>query len=218
MGVAPREEAGRGLPPAPGVRAATADDVPAMVEVLARAFDDDPVARFMFRGDRRRRRGLPRFFSIQLRHMYMADGEVWTTDDHAGVALWAPPGKPEPGWRDLWHLSPLVPDLLGLGRAIPDAGHLLAEVTRRRPRQAHWYLATIGTDPPRQGQGVGAALLEPTLRRCDTEGLPAYLESSKERNLAFYHRHGFAVTGELQVPRGGPRLWFMWREPRPAPD
>lgn len=186
-----------------------------MVETLAHAFDDDPVSLFMFRGERRRRRGLRRFFSIQLRHLYTDDDAVWTTDDRSGAAIWAPPGKPEPGVRDLWHLCPLVPDLLAMGRRIPDAARLIAEVARRRPRQKHWYLATVGTEPARQGQGVGSALLRPVLERCDRDGLGAYLESSKERNLAFYHRHGFEVTGEIQVPRRGPHLWLMWREARP---
>ncbi len=195
-------------------RRATRRDVEPLAGMLTRAFDDDPVARFMFRGERRRRRGLPRFFTIQLRHMYLGDDEVWTTDDVAGAALWGPPGKAKPGLRDLWHLSPLVPDLLGLGRALPDAGRLLAEVDRRRPEQPHWYLATLGTEPARQGQGVGSAILQPVLRRCDEEGVPAYLESSKERNLAFYGRHRFEVTGEYQVP-DGPKIWFMWRDPRP---
>ena len=49
----------------------------------------------------------------------------------------------------------------------------------------------------------------------DAEGLPAYLESSKESNLAFYGRHGFEVTGEIRTPRAGPTLWLMWRGARP---
>ncbi len=204
--------------PAHTTRRAARDDVAALVEVLGRAFDDDPVACFLFRGDRRRRRGLRRFFRIQLTALYAGDGEVWTTDDLAGAAIWAPPGKALPGLRDLWHLAPLLPDLAGLGRSVPDAVRLLAEVERHRPREPHWYLATLGTDPDRQGKGVGSALLADVLRRSDQEGAPAYLESSKERNLAFYGRHRFEVTGELQVPRGGPRLWFMRREPRPPED
>ncbi len=202
--------------PVTGVRRVTAADVPALTEVLVRSFDDDPVPRFMFRGDRRRRRGLQRFFTIALRHLYLDHGEVWTSSDRSGVALWAPPTKPPPNWRDLLHLLPLVPHVLTGGRAA-DSLRLLVAVDEARPRQTHWYLSTLGVDPDRQGEGVGSALLAATLARVDADGLPAYLESSKERNVPFYARHGFEVTGEVHGPGGGPTLWLMWREPRPAP-
>ncbi|MGH2912475.1 MAG: GNAT family N-acetyltransferase, partial [Solirubrobacteraceae bacterium] len=76
------------------------------------------------------------------------------------------------------------------------------------------YLAVLGTEPDMQGQGLGSAVLEPVLRQCDNDGVAAYLESSKERNIAFYARHGFRVTGEIRLPRG-PTMWPMWRDPRP---
>ncbi len=189
-------------------------DVPGLVEMLARAFDDDPVPNFLFRGERRRRRGLRRFFSIQLRRMYLDEGEVWTTADLAGAALWAPPSKSRPGIRELLQLLPVLPDLAGLGRHAGDAIRLLQAVERARPHEEHWYLATLGTDPDRQGQGIGSALLHQVLSRLDAEGIPAYLESSKARNVPFYARHGFEVTGEIHTPGGGPTLWLMWREPR----
>jgi hypothetical protein len=54
----------------------------------------------------------------------------------------------------------------------------------------------------------------PIVARCDEEGLPAYLESSKESNVAFYARHKFAVSMPFEL-KGGPTLYFMWR-PAPA--
>ncbi|MGB6107124.1 MAG: GNAT family N-acetyltransferase, partial [Mycobacterium sp.] len=51
------------------------------------------------------------------------------------------------------------------------------------------------------------------LDRCDAEHAPAYLESSNFDNIAYYHRFGFEVTGEITIP-GGPTMWPMWREPR----
>ena len=199
----------------PLVRPAAPGDVDALVEVLARAFDDDPVPRWLFRGEHRRRKGLRRFFAIQLRHTYLDDGEVWTTEDRAGASLWAPPDKARPGWRDMARLLPVVPCLAGLGRDSAEAARLLSAVDAARPRERHWYLATLGTDPDRQRTGVGSALVGAVLERVDAEGLPAYLESSKESNLAFYGRHGFEVTGEIHTPRGGPTLWLMWRAARP---
>jgi ribosomal protein S18 acetylase RimI-like enzyme len=195
------------------VRAAP-EDVGPLAAALARAFDDDPLSLYLFGGPRTRAAGLARFFTIQLRHTYLRHGEVWTTADRAGAALWAPPTMPRPGAMDLLRILPVVPYLSIWGRKTRDVVRLLAAYERARPRQTHWYLGTLGTDPDRQGQGVGSALLRVVLDRLDLEGIPAYLESSKESNLAFYARHGFRVTGEITTPRG-PTLWLMWRQPRP---
>jgi hypothetical protein len=61
---------------------------------------------------------------------------------------------------------------------------------------------------------LGSALLAPVLQRCDSDGLPAYLEASSPRNRALYERQGFAVTEEFALGRGAPPQWRMWREPR----
>src|SRR6476619_3197544 len=90
----------------------------------------------------------------------------------------------------------------------------LLERRSRRPgwrEQPHWYLAFIGVDPARQEYGVGAALLRSRLRRCDEEGLPAYLESSKLENVPPYQHFGFHVTGTLTLPEGAPVVNTMWR-------
>lgn len=49
---------------------------------------------------------------------------------------------------------------------------------------------------------------------CNEEGLPAYLESSNPRNIAFYARHGFEVREEVECGKGAPVCTTMWREPR----
>lgn len=109
-------------------------------------------------------------------------------------------------------MKPAIIRALG-GRAL--AGRDLTELMKREhPEEPHWYLAVIGSDPSVRGQGFGQALMRSGLDRCDAEHAPAYLESSKEANVPYYERFGFAVTGELVVPDGGPTLWKMWRNPR----
>ena len=86
-------------------------------------------------------------------------------------------------------------------------------VEARHPSLPHYYLGGLGTDPQWQGRGLGSAVLGPVLEICDRDGVPAYLESSKETNIGFYVRHGFEVTDEVSVPDGSVRLWLMWRKP-----
>ena len=198
----------------PTVRQATRSDVPELSAALARAFVDDPVTTFIFPSDRLDDR-LRRHFDIHLRHVSLRHGATYTTDKHEGGAIWMPPGR--------WELSPMeilrtMPGYTkALGKRLLFGLRALLEIEKRHPKTPHYYLATLGTDPAHQGKGVGSALLKPVLDRCDAEGIPAYLESSKEQNVPFYARHGFTVTEEMTMSNGGPRLWLMWRKPR-EPD
>jgi GNAT superfamily N-acetyltransferase len=195
----------------PAIRKAAPGDVAALAGALARAFDDDPVMGWLFPDPVRRTRTLPKFFSVHLTKIVLPHGEVYTTGDLDGGALWEPPGK----WRlGAWGQVRMLPDFIRLfGRRLGVASRGLNLVEAHHPRELHWYLAVLGTEPARQGQGIGSTLMAPILERCDREGLPAYLESSKESNIAFYGRHGFEVTGEIQLP-GGPPVWPMWRPSR----
>jgi ribosomal protein S18 acetylase RimI-like enzyme len=194
---------------------ATDADTSSLVAMLVRAFCDDPVASFMFIDDKTRPRALRRFFKIQLTGDYLRSGEVWTTEERSGAAIWGPPSKPRPGVRDLFRVLPLLPELMPFAH-MRDAMRGLFAVESERPTVPHWYLATLGTDPVVQGHGIGSTLLSSMLDRIDAEAAPAYLECSKEHNVSFYSRFGFNVTKELKAVASGPRIWLMWREPRPV--
>lgn len=194
------------------VRPAGDGDVPAIRSMLARAFDDDPVATYLFPSAWRRPAGLRTFFGQQLTRDLLPHGGVFTTDGCLGAALWAPPGKPPPSRSQaLRSVLPVVPFVVG--QTLRRSLRFLAQVEAIHPHEPHWYLETLGTEPARQRQGIGSALLRPVLRRADAEGARAYLESSKAANVPFYRRHGFEVTREVRLD-GGPVIWAMWRDPR----
>jgi GNAT superfamily N-acetyltransferase len=92
----------------------------------------------------------------------------------------------------------------------------LNTMEKKHPHEQHYYLPIIGVAPDWQGKGFGGALLRPILDRCDSKGLPAYLEASSMRSRALYERHGFELVEELKVAEDAPPLWRMWREPKPA--
>jgi GNAT superfamily N-acetyltransferase len=183
--------------------------------MLVRSFADDPVANFMFAGPRRRRAGLHAFFTAQLRRQYLPHGHVYTTEDRDAAALWGPPDLVRNGVKELMQLLPVAPFLASARthRAL----RLLFEVDGLHPKEPHWYLATVGTEPAQQGKGRGSALMTSMIERIDESGSPAYLESSKDRNVPFYARFGFEVIEELHSNSGAPPIWRMWREPR-APE
>jgi GNAT superfamily N-acetyltransferase len=199
-----------------GSRAATLTDVEPVADALVRAFEDDPLMMYLFRSDEGRRKKSRLFFvSDARRAIEKGKGQVVTNDDGdaKGGAIWFAPGQWRTGGIELLGQIPM---LFRMGLETPRALSVLGLVEKVHPKEPHWYLAVLGTDPEHQGKGVGSALMAPVLGKCDDEGLPAYLESSKERNIPFYERHGFKVTNELQI-KNGPPLWPMWRDPRP-PD
>jgi ribosomal protein S18 acetylase RimI-like enzyme len=194
-------------------RRARADDLPALARTLARAFYDDPVAQWAFPSDAHRAAALERFQGIRARQL-LAEEEVWTAEDNSAAALWAAPGKWRASVLETLQVSRsfMHPRLIG---RLPLVAYGWLGLESKHPAEPlHYYLAVLGTDPDHQGQGLGSALMVPVLERCDQDGVGAFLESSKESNIAFYARHGFRVTEEIHLPRG-PSMWKMWREPRP---
>ncbi len=204
----------------PTVRLAGPDDVPALARMLARSFLDDPVAMWSCPPHALRPAMLERFHGARLRQL-IGYGAVWTTPQLESAAVWAPPERWRTTPRDDLQLARSLLRARALAhpsavaRAPLVARGLLAIERRHPPSPSHWYLAVLGTDPGAQGRGLGSAVLAPILHDCDADEVGGYLESSKERNIDFYARHGFRVTREFTLPRG-PKVWAMWREPRAA--
>lgn len=69
--------------------------------VLARAFRDDPVQRFVIPDDKKRARLMPWTFRAVVRYC-LPYGEVRATPDLGGVACWMPPGSAA---TDAWGVS-----------------------------------------------------------------------------------------------------------------
>jgi RimJ/RimL family protein N-acetyltransferase len=181
-----------------------------LADTLAAAFMDDPVLSWLLPDERTRPVRLRRFFTLELRHMGFPRGTVWTCDALRGAALCMPPGA--------WQLPPLVARARApafaraFGRRLPIATGLQGAMELKHHRRPHWYVLAVGVRPEHQGQGLGSALLAPTLERCDRERLPAYLEASSERSAALYERLGFEHQRELRFA-GSPPLWLMLRPP-----
>jgi ribosomal protein S18 acetylase RimI-like enzyme len=190
-------------------------DVRELARTLGRAFHDDPVMVWMLPGDAARAKGLPRMFATMTRHHFLAGGGGEVARGQSGIgasALWDPPGR----WKQS-RLEELImmPGFIRAFGSRASAGQEVADMMKQiHPEEPHWYLGVIGSDPTVRGKGFGQALMRSRLDRVDAEHAPAYLESTKPENLPYYQRFGFEVTGEIELPGGGPKMWRMWRKPR----
>ena len=177
--------------------------------MLGRAFQEDPLTVWLFPDAAARCRKLPRFFRSLLSAAFDV-GEVHTTDEGVCAAVWNPPGTFPMGWRTDTRVGLVTARMVG--PSIVRKARGLLYFAQHHPKEPHWYLQLLGTDPDHQGRGAASALLAPVLERCDGEGARIYLEASKEQNVPFYERHGFRVDHQIQVP-DGPVMWAMWRDP-----
>jgi GNAT superfamily N-acetyltransferase len=198
------------------VRPATPDDHEAAAEALALAFADDPAWAHLLPDDSSRAERLLLYFTTEIASLVPARRRLWVTDDGAGAAVWADPGA----WRVPIHhvLGEAVPMSRVFGRRLPLALRALLRIESHHPKPPHQYLQYLGVEPSRQGRGLGGALLRPVLERCDGGGVPAYLESSSDRNRVLYERNGFDLTSSFDLPGGGPPIREMWRDPARSPS
>jgi GNAT superfamily N-acetyltransferase len=197
----------------PTVRPATSADLPAVGRALAAAFAGDPVWGHLASPKADWDARAAAWFATDAKAQMDGHGEVLVDEEMRGAAIWASPGH----WRaGLSETLAVVPSSVRLFRSrTVRALRTLSTIESRHPRHPHhWYLAMIGTDPAHQGSGVGSALINAVLERCDAEGLPAYLESSKAANVPYYARFGFVEQDAIDLPAGGPKMWPMWREPK----
>jgi len=178
---------------------------PRAVAVLGRAFWDDPLTQHIAPTEGQRRR-LVNLFDITLCYGVLF-GEVYTTPDVRGVAIWIPPRNFQISLGrslrvGLWRL-PLVVGLAPFVRLMR-AMILMDRLHARDVAPDHWYLFYLAVDPPHQSQGLGAALLQPVLERAARAGQPCYLETTNPRNVSFYQRCGFEVISDVALPGGVP--------------
>jgi ribosomal protein S18 acetylase RimI-like enzyme len=188
------------------------DPSPRAAEILARAFVDDPGFEWVFPDPETRAARLSWLFTRLLGVSERVGARLFMEGDEA-VACWIPPGKTI-GLFDLLRgglaLAPARMSTRSTARALYASGRIERMRTRATKGRPHWYLDQLAVDPPAQGRGLGRRLLAECLASlAEPAGLPCFLVTTKEANVAFYRGSGFQVQEE--GPIGGFYAWGMTR-------
>lgn len=172
-----------------GIRIATPADRDAIIKTVVAAFADDPAFNWFFPTpeiyDAEAAAFVGALFDDRIgqRATWVLDGDDPAIS--ASLAIWASPEIDAHGGADFSALS-------------ADTRARLAtydEATRDGlPDTPIWYLGILATHPTQWGNQYGRALMEPGLATSQESGIPAYLETTSDQNVAMYQRSGWEIT------------------------
>lgn len=178
-----------------------------VAETLARAFQNESGWSYVIPDAKLRAQRLVGAFHLFLRDEHRK-GAVFGTDGFEAVTLWRGPGQAH---DSLWDRARLIVPFAQTLRYSIFRGLEVADLIEKHlPKEPVWYLHYAGCDPAFQGQGFGGAAIRAGLNRADEDGLPAYLETADEHNIALYQNFGFEIKHSWHVPEG-PQFWGMQR-------
>ena len=176
----------------PQVTSAGADLRASAISSIVLGFATDPMTRWVWPDPSDYLRIMPQFANAFGGKAFEL-GTAYVTEGARAAALWLPPGvEPDEAAMGAVMAQSPRPDIA------EDIGNVLEGMAKYHPKEPHWYLPLIAADPNWTGKGLGSLLMKHALRRCDQEGVPAYLESSNPKNISLYERHGFRIVGEIQ--------------------
>ena len=185
-------------------------------EVVAAAFYNYPMFTGYFPDPEKRARIMPWYLGNVL-NCALHYGEVYTTSEISGVIFILTPAHAILSQSEYArHGFLLTPFLLGHRTYVRSQEcEKFVEDTRERimDSRSHYYLWGLAVDPGRQRSGIGTALLKPFLERTDAEGMPVYLETHKEANVAYYQGVGFSLVHSDTIPKYNLPFWCMVHEP-----
>jgi GNAT superfamily N-acetyltransferase len=197
---------------APAVRLAQWSDVPRMAATLSQAYPDYRWTSWALPEDGRTQR-LSRWAELWGGLVPVLAGTAWVTDDVTAAAAWEAPDAGPPAADLQTVIDRDLPRVFGARQPVVLASERLGALGR--PDEPHWWLTAVGTRPAYRRAGLGAAVLQPVLERCDADGVPAAATVYTSTVVRWLQRFGFAVTHSTRtaVDHELP-IWTMVRQPR----
>lgn len=175
------------------------------IELVARAFDDDPFYRWLFR--RRRLARLRALMTLALRRsqLHHEPGALmaWQSPEVAHASV---------GFSDLVPAARIA-SAVGAWRRLVTAARVYRALSHHHPAGPHIHLELLAVAPEQQGRGIARRLLDGLIERADASAWPIVLETTNPINPPLYRRFGFETIAELQIG-DAPPAWVMLRGAR----
>jgi ribosomal protein S18 acetylase RimI-like enzyme len=198
-------------------RLLTLADLKRAVYVLARAFQDDPLFKYLVPDIRKRQYVLEIFFSIFLKFSIQNFKAYGVSKPIDGVAIWSFPNLKGMYLSGLFGIDLLKLVFSRMTFSFFKMLNIFSKSEKMRKKYApkpHYYLEAIAVLPKFQGKGLASKLIKPFLKKADKELVGIYTETMKASNVTLYEHFGFQCIEKYQLPNTDVNLWALFRSPR----
>ena len=193
-------------------------DITRVGEVLADAFQHDPLWNKIYEGESNIEKRFRAHFEVPVRYC-LKYGEVYApSKELEGVVAWVP-GKyvDMTAWRLIRSGAMGAAIRMGLN-ALKKMGSVFKPITEDRHKHmggsTYLYLLVIGVATKLQGKGFGRKLIGTAIEKSEREGLQLYLETETEENVKMYEYFGFRLIKRITLPMVDLPMWEMVRTPK----
>ncbi|KAL4945846.1 hypothetical protein BDV06DRAFT_218922 [Aspergillus oleicola] len=223
------------------VRPITKPDIPSAIDIIQRAFADDPYFQWVFDKDNFNK--ARNYGSLEARCLWGINNAIFhvavdsdapstspscsnlrpssgTEGKIVGVSCWLPPHPPSTPESWSSYLSSWVlyfrqglNNIYHFGRGGLNVKRYYIWKARQSEAQdsiwtnerGYYFCNIVAVDPETQGKGVGRKLFESITRKADEEGIPCYLESSRDQpNVGIYEKLGFGMRRVMECRDDSP--------------
>ena len=168
-----------------------------VVDILAKSFDDNRSVNYVVKQDEARKKRIRGLMEYSF-NICQAFGDVWIDDNNQACALVLYPDQKRITFSAVLWDAKLALSVIGMNRVAQTLSRE-AKIKSFHPNDQFSYLWFIGVSPEFQNKGKGSQLLEEIIQISEVKERPIFLETSVQRNIPWYKKHGFEIFQTLDL-------------------
>jgi ribosomal protein S18 acetylase RimI-like enzyme len=195
-------------------RQLTLSDLESAAQVLATAFEEDPLVSFILPNQKTRVKTITKFFRAMGRLAIRNGLAFGVSDPLEGVAFWNFPDKPSisASPKDLLTFLPLLFSYYPIGAQKARAVFRQIEANHKKyASEPHFYLDNLGVLASARGKGLSSQLIRPFLNMADEQKVIAYTDTVTKLNVSLYEYFGFECVEESFIESTGLTVYALRR-------
>lgn len=166
-----------------------------IIEILTQSFQNNLSVNYLIPQDTKRMQRIRELMAYSF-DLCMLFGKAVLSENRKACALVVFPDRKRTSLQNLLLSGRLILKAIGISNIVKALSRE-KQVAQNHPTTPIYHLWFLGVLPEFQGRGAGGKLLDELLADALTMNRSVYLETSTQRNIPWYERHGFTIYGKI---------------------